>query len=304
LLSGAAGIISSRFPGIAMAIDTPTLSLDELRRRIDAVDDRLQDLVRERAELVQIVAGLKRSTGMAALRPGREAEILRRLVGRHRGPLPRQSLVRLWRELLGGMVAVQGGFTIAALATEANPGVWDLARDHFGGQLPMTPLRSAAEVLSAVSDGRASIGILPLPEDREPAPWWPALADAKARGPRVVARLPFGGRGNGRDSGDALAIGMAEFDPSGADNTLLVVVTNRDVSGARLVATLEAVGGRAAYLASVEPAPDEVWHLIELDDLVRRGDPRLIAALRPLGVTVGDVRISGSYARPLPPERS
>ncbi|MGH6989888.1 MAG: chorismate mutase, partial [Stellaceae bacterium] len=89
-------------------MDSPIASLEELRRRIDALDDRLHDLVMDRAELVAGVAALKRSSGVPALRSGREAQILRRLVARHRGPLPRPSLVRLWRELLGGMVAIHG----------------------------------------------------------------------------------------------------------------------------------------------------------------------------------------------------
>ena len=33
-------------------------------------------------------------------RPGREAEIVRRLLRRHRGAFPRPVIVRLWRELL------------------------------------------------------------------------------------------------------------------------------------------------------------------------------------------------------------
>src|ERR1700728_3591680 len=106
-------------------MENPAPSLDEMRRSIDAVDDRIHDLILERAALVESIAALKQSSGQPVLRPGREAEILRRLLARHRGDFPRPSLVRLWRELLGGMVAMQGRFVVAVVVSAARPGFWD-----------------------------------------------------------------------------------------------------------------------------------------------------------------------------------
>ena len=281
-------------------MDTPAPNLDELRRRIDAIDDRLHDLILERAELVESIAGVKQSTGQPALRPGREAEILRRLLARHRGGFPRPSLVRIWRELLGGMVAMQGRFVVAVIMSEARPGFWDLARDHFGGYLPLLPLRSAADVLSAVGDGRAAVGILPMPSDHEAMPWWPALAGARGQGPRVMTRLPFARGGNARDGdGDALVIGTARADPTGADRTMLVVETRGSPSRARLIAACENLGAHIAYLAAHEPTPNEAWHLIEVDGLVSLQDSGVGAALKPLGDQATGVWAFGSYARPL-----
>jgi chorismate mutase-like protein len=281
-------------------MDTPASNLDELRRRLDAIDDRLHDLILERAAVVESVAALKQSTGQPSLRPGREAEILRRLLARHRGSFPRQSLVRLWRELLGGTVSMQGKFTVAVAVPETRPGLWDIARDHFGGYVPMLALRSAADVLSAVGDGRAAVGVLPMPSDNDTAPWWPALAGARGQGPRVIARLPFGDTGNGRETGgDAVAIGTAEADATGADRTMLVVETRRELSRARVIAALEGIGPGITYLAAHEPAAAECWHLIELDGLVTPQDPRFPLALRPLGEPVPEIWLFGSYARPM-----
>jgi chorismate mutase len=70
--------------------DNPT-PLDDLRRRIDEIDDRVQDLLIERTQLVEAVGETKRRAGMPALRPAREAVVLRRLVGRHRGRFPPSS---------------------------------------------------------------------------------------------------------------------------------------------------------------------------------------------------------------------
>ena len=64
----------------------------------------------DRARVVENVA---RSGKAAAFRPGREAAILRRLLARHTGKLPPQTLVRMWREMLAGTTAMQTPVTVA-----------------------------------------------------------------------------------------------------------------------------------------------------------------------------------------------
>ncbi len=279
-------------------MSNPT-SLDDLRRRIDHVDDRVHDLIMERAELVEAVAALKQTSGQPAFRPGREASILRRLVARHRGRFPRQALVRLWRDILGGTVAMQGKFVVAVTVPEGRTACWEIARDHFGGNVPLLPLRAHGEVLSAVSEGRAAVGVLPMPSEGENEPWWPALAGAGPRAPRVVARLPFAAIDGARHGDEALVIGGGEPDPTGADRTLLVIETEGQLSRARIISAFEMIGRRATVLAAHEPVPDLLWHLIEFDDLLRPDDEAVTAALRPLAEHTKGVRLFGIYARPL-----
>ena len=70
----------------ADAVEKPAFGSEELRRRQVATRGKTS----------------ARGAGKAlALRPGREAMVLRRLLGRHSGPFPRGALVRLWREIMG-----------------------------------------------------------------------------------------------------------------------------------------------------------------------------------------------------------
>src|SRR5215813_10490786 len=95
----------------------PELSnLAELRRRLDEIDDRLQDLLIERTEIISIVAANKREGNLAAFQPGREAQIIRRLVDRHHGKFPVATLVRIWREMLAATVRLQSRFAVAVFA--------------------------------------------------------------------------------------------------------------------------------------------------------------------------------------------
>ncbi|HXZ01732.1 MAG TPA: chorismate mutase [Stellaceae bacterium] len=279
---------------------TSTSTLDDLRRRIDEIDDRLHDLIMERAEIVEAVAAAKQRGRVAAIRPGREARILRRLVARHRGRFPRPVLVRLWREIFSGAVIMQGNFAVAVAALEEMPDYWDLARDHFGSHIPMIALHSLGEAMRAVTERKVAAAVLPVPAEGEREPWWPLLARAGAAAPRVLARLPFAGRGNARGDGglDALAIGDAEPDPTEADRSFVALELAGQLSRARLIEALKTAGLAVTLFAVHEPEGEAAWNLVELDDGVGDGDPRLAKALELLGDRIARVAHLGSYAKP------
>jgi chorismate mutase len=66
--------------------------LQTLRRCLDEIDDRLQDLLIDRAEIVSLVGESKKEGDQPAFQPAREAEIIRRLVRRHHGSFPVANL--------------------------------------------------------------------------------------------------------------------------------------------------------------------------------------------------------------------
>ena len=280
-------------------------SLDDLRREIDEIDDNLHDLLMRRAEIVEGVPAVKRSGNTPALRPGREAMILRRLADRHKGRFSRAVMVRLWRELLSGMTAMQAPFAVAVLVPENAPGYWDLARDHYGSHTQMTPFRSVAQVIRAVSEGNAAVGVLPMPQDGEADPWWRMLISADAGTPRVISRLPFASSGNARVGDQSvLAIGCGIAEPSGADRSLFVIETHGEVSRARIFSTMTAAGLPVTFYTSYEPTTGVALNLLEFDDFVTADDARLLKAVGQLGEAVERVSQLGSYPRPLGPETS
>src|SRR5579871_4730042 len=142
---------------------TPS-DLADLRRQLDEIDDRMHDLLIERAEIVAQVAARKAGGAGAFYQPAREAQILRRLVARHHGGLPAAA------------VRLETPFAVAVFAPAEAQGYWDLARDHYGSHAPLTAYRSPGQVIRAVSEGRAAVGILPLPQEGDTDPWWRYLA--------------------------------------------------------------------------------------------------------------------------------
>ncbi len=279
--------------------DTPS-DLAHLRRRIDEIDDRLQDLLIERIGFVSRIAALKLDDGgVAAHQPAREAEIIRRLISRNHRAFPPAALVRMWRELLGATTRTQGPFMIAVYAPPETLGYWDLARDHYGSLTTMTAYPSTAQVIRAVTDKRAAIGVLPMPQEGDVDPWWRHPLLALDAAPRVITRLPFGSPGNARSDGTAaLAIGHSEREATGDDRTLIVTENTLHISHDSIKKTLLALGLECTLPAWCEQAGGANT-LIELDGFIELTDPRIEDFRAQLGEDLQRIIPLGGYAVPL-----
>src|SRR5712691_6970403 len=137
-------------------MDSP--SLDSLRQEIDAIDNELHAMVRRRADLVDRISAAKPPGGLA-LRPGREARVMRQRLATHQGPFPSTAIYRMWREMMCAFTLMQTPDLKIAICRPADqPGYWDLARDHFGCQIPFVANDTPAQVLAAVRANPSTIG--------------------------------------------------------------------------------------------------------------------------------------------------
>jgi chorismate mutase/prephenate dehydratase len=276
--------------------DNESRALGALRAELDRIDDALHDLLIERSHVVAEVARTGKRT---ALRPGRQAAIIRRLLARHHGPLPPLFLVRIWLELLAGTTAMQGPFAIAVCAPEGDPGYVQAAREQFGALTPVRIHRSPAHAIGEVSAGTASVAVLPLPSETDTArdAWWTALLRKGEPRIHVVARLPlWRPRPEGAPDAEALVVAVAAPDPSGLDRTLLGLELPLDVSRARLTAVLGEAGlGPGAVILRRDAGASVADALVEVDGYVTEDDPRLGA----IGVILQRPVVLGAYAVPL-----
>lgn len=278
-------------------------TLAELRVELDRLDDALHDLLMARAEVVARVAACKNggaAPGRSALRPGREAAILRRLLARHHGNLAAQNLVRIWREMLAASTAMQGPATIAVAepaGASAGEDMVALAREHFGALTPLHVYRSAAQAIGDLGAGRTSAAVLPMPAEGEAAPWWPGLLHRAEPRLYVVARLPFWvPRPEGAPRGQALVLATPPPDPSGADHTLLGVELPPGLSRTGAADRLAAAGFPGARMQVWRPASGPVaLALLDVEDFVAEDDPRLAV----LGEALRPPMVLGAYATPV-----
>ena len=270
--------------------------LAALREEINGIDNQIHELLMRRAAIAAHVRDSKQ--GAPVWRPAREAQILRRLIDRHEGPFPRTTIVQIWREIVSAMVRLQGEFAVAVYATENNRLCRDMARDHFGAETPLALYSSARAVLTAVQDGSATVGVLPIPEESEAPPWWPLLAGMSGTGTAVCARLPFApsAPGNG-DS--ALCVATIPPDESGMDRSLFVLRTSPEVSRARLNDAIAAAGIKPLRLIGRGTPPDgSSVFLAELEGFAGPDDPRMAKLTDPDTGLIEAANFIGVYAVP------
>lgn len=194
--------------------------LDAIRQRIDALDNQVHDLLMERADLVMRISAEKKKHGIQIVQPAREARMIRRLIKRHRAPLPQETIVRIWRELVGSISLLQTGLSVAV--SIKLPEYWDMARDYFGTVLPMYKTDDLQEALKKVQIDEVNFAVLPWPEKEELQAWWLSLVEDSSL--KIIQRLPFGDKENYKyDAHPSLVIAKAGFDTSDDDKSFIVI---------------------------------------------------------------------------------
>lgn len=175
-----------------MTHSDPPLSLADLRAEIDRIDEAMHRLLMERSEIIDRLVQVKRAAGAeggSAFRPAREADMMRRLVERHHGLLPLDTVESIWRVIIATFTYVQAPYSVHADLAVGEPAMRDSARFHFGFTVPFVPHMGARGVIDAVAGSNGDLGLLAAASPSGGDPWWTALEDHGA--PKIIARLPF-----------------------------------------------------------------------------------------------------------------
>ncbi|MEO8225481.1 MAG: prephenate dehydratase [Gammaproteobacteria bacterium] len=142
--------------------------LNALRKQIDAVDERIQALIAERAGLAQKVAVVKGGDGSAVdfYRPEREVAVLRAVMARNNGPLTDEEMVRLFREIMSACLAQEEPMKVGYLGPEGTFSQSAVYK-HFGHSVRALPLGMIDEVFGEVASGAADFGVVPIENSTE-----------------------------------------------------------------------------------------------------------------------------------------
>ena len=74
--------------------------IDDLRARIDELDERIVALLNERASCALAIGVAKEKLGLPVYQPAREAEVIRRVCGTNAGPLDDGAITRLFERII------------------------------------------------------------------------------------------------------------------------------------------------------------------------------------------------------------
>ena len=275
-------------PKVSEQGEATQVSLADLRREIDRLDETMHHLLIERSAIIATLIKVKKSddTG-SAFRPGREADMMRRLAARHEGLLPLDTAENIWRVIIGTFTYVQKAYAVHADISGGDAPMRDSARFHFGFTVPYLTHGSAAEVIAAVAASAGDLGMFRADQGAQAGAWWTALAEPSA--PKIIARLPFIERPGHPTGTPVYVVAKPLAEAAARERVLIAVALERWQS--RVPQALAALG--AAVISSAA-AENGLSLLVEAPGNL--APQRLVAALSGVGAAVVGASEVGSHA--------
>jgi chorismate mutase/prephenate dehydratase len=135
--------------------------IEALRKKIDELDEKLVDMLNERARYVIEVGDIKKVEKLDFHSPSREREILERLTARNKGPFPQDTLRAVYREILSSSLSLERPLKVAYLGPRATF-THMAGMQQFGLAAQYVPVESIRDVFNEVERGRADYGVVPI----------------------------------------------------------------------------------------------------------------------------------------------
>ncbi len=137
------------------------MSLSELRKEIDSIDQQILELLSRRASVVQEVGHTKSRENTHYFTPEREFNIFQRLTSSNPGPLDSAAIRAIYIEILSACRALEKPLAVSFLGPEGTfSHLASIAR--FGRSADFRPVESITEVFSAVERNLADYGVVPV----------------------------------------------------------------------------------------------------------------------------------------------
>lgn len=259
----------------------PPEPVQDLRLRIDAIDDAMMDLFVQRMALAPELKSAKGGAeGVAAMRPAREILVLKRLIARAGQRLDANGLIDVWRQIMAASLNAQTEIEVAIAGTGDATRLHDIARRYFGHSIRFTRETEVRAALNKAVDNDRVVAVVPWPGAGGSGVWWPCLTETRFHCLSMIAGLPLRG-----DAEVALFARTSQFEATGQDESLALAYDPHH----RLTRCLN-----AAQLTGRELGRASDKLLLLLDGFVPPDDPRLVAALRS---GLDGLRVIGCFSR-------
>ena len=137
------------------------MSLEELRKKIDAIDTKLVKLLNERAQVVVEIGKLKSKTAQTIYAPDREKAVFDKIAKTNKGPLADKALNAIWRELMSASFFLERPLRIACLGPKGSF-THTAAMLKFGQSVEYEDVTDIRTIFDEVSKGHSDLGVIPI----------------------------------------------------------------------------------------------------------------------------------------------
>ncbi len=151
-------------------------AINEIRKKIDALDQELQQRINERARLAGQMGEEKRrflepggdakEPATAFYDPARENQVLRRVQERNEGPLKDRDMMAIFRAIMSACLALERPLQVGYLGPEGTF-TQQAAYKHFGHAIMVQSQATVAAVFQQVEAEQADYGVVPVENSTE-----------------------------------------------------------------------------------------------------------------------------------------
>ncbi len=202
------------------------MNLEELRKNIDDIDDRLFDLLQQRLKIVDQVGRFKRTNASSQyiIRPGREALKVKKAhqqaVEAGLDETISKAIASIWREIISLSINFEDPAKIAYNSGKSKDTYW-LLREYFGAYSEMVPYKLDKEVIKSLLTKTNNIAAFVVENNAGFSPWWLELT--KHPNLSVFAAASIFAPRHGEDEPLTLLVSNVTPEPTGEDKFVYVI---------------------------------------------------------------------------------
>ncbi|MCE5197453.1 MAG: prephenate dehydratase [Armatimonadota bacterium] len=142
------------------------MDISDLRKRIDAIDKTLVEMINERAECALGIGKMKDKGSKSIFAPEREKQVLAGVLKNNRGPLSDATMSAVFREVISACRALEKPISVAYLGPAGSYShIASIMK--FGDSTDFLPVNTIPDVFNAVEHNEANYGVVPVENSTE-----------------------------------------------------------------------------------------------------------------------------------------
>ncbi|MCF7887034.1 MAG: prephenate dehydratase [Candidatus Omnitrophica bacterium] len=142
------------------------MEIDEIRKKIDKIDEKILKDLNQRAKEVLKISNLKKKKKIRRYSPERESKIIRKLNKINKGPFSKEDIRNIFIEILSASRSQREELKIVYLGPE---GTFThlAARKKFGKKCKYLPAEGISDVFYKIEKEKADFGVVPVENSTE-----------------------------------------------------------------------------------------------------------------------------------------
>lgn len=234
------------------------------REEIDAVDNKILNLLAERLKIVEKVRAIKENNGEKFfIKSSREADMIKNLLKKAPTQMPKSAIISIWRKIITSSNMMEQPLKIAVFNPKKNNDYENAVQDYYADFVPVIHHDSVNNVVLELEKNNVQIAVFALPcEKDEQNNWWINLANNKS-GIKIFAKIPF--LKPSKDCLELVTLAIKKPEKSSEDETLIYIEADKEISKSQILSALKEnkIDGKILKSTNTKQIENITFHLIE-----------------------------------------